>query len=133
LTNLIVPLEYHDSHSVAAFIGKAQVKTGDMFFTADFQRPALKSQSRPTTRIVEDLDVPPPDPFAHSQTNGFRESFLGCESERKRGGWVGSLETEIGFLLSEHPFYKTISPPLEHSLQTLDIYKINADAVDHGE
>jgi hypothetical protein len=35
LTNLIVPLKYHESHAVTAFIGKAQVKTGDLFFTAD--------------------------------------------------------------------------------------------------
>jgi len=33
LTNLIVSLKDHHSHTVTAFIGKAQMKTGDLFFT----------------------------------------------------------------------------------------------------
>jgi len=71
LTNLIVSLKDHHSHAVTAFIGKAQVKTGDLVLTAELGSSALKSKARPTSRVVEDLNIPPPDPSPHSQTDGF--------------------------------------------------------------
>jgi hypothetical protein len=131
LTSLMVSLKDHHSHAVTAFIGKAQVKTGDLVFTADLGRSALKSKTRPTSRVVEDLNIPPPDPSPHSQTDGFREGLLGCESKGEGGGRAGSLETEFSFLVREDPLHETITPLLEYCFQTLDIHKINADTKDH--
>jgi len=44
---------------------------------------------------------------------------------------MSSFETELGFLVREDSLHKTISPPLEHRFQTLDIHEINAHAEDH--
>jgi hypothetical protein len=80
---------------------------------------------------VKDLNVPPPDAFSHSQTNGFGKGFLGCEPKSQRGGRVGSLEAELRFLVRKDSLDETIAPSLEHRFQTLDIHQINAHAEDH--
>jgi hypothetical protein len=63
-------LQYNHGQAVLPFIRQGDMYADDLVFPAYLKRSAVKPETGFAARMVKDLNISPPDPFPHAQTDG---------------------------------------------------------------
>ena len=123
--------EDHHGHPIVSVIRQAQMNTPNAVVPADLGGDPPELQTGFTRLIVEDLDIPPPYTLSHTETQGLGKGLFGGETKSKGRRWKHTAIAKFLLIRCKDPVDKTVSPSINNSTHSLDLYEICTKTINH--